>query len=43
MFLLTIETPQKPDMERLMTEYGDQLLRLSFLYLHDLHLSLIHI
>ena len=39
MFLLTIETPQKPDMERLMTEYGDQLLRLSFLYLHDLHLA----
>lgn len=28
-----------PDMQRLVSEYGNQLLRMCYLYLHDLHLA----
>lgn len=34
-----VPNEELPDMQRLISEYGSQLLRMCYLYLHDLHLA----
>ena len=38
-FIIQEETNSKPDIQRMINEYGNSLLRMCLLYLHDIHLA----